>query len=264
MIAWLRMMGALGCALLLPGCLVTPGKFESSLDIRADRQFTFAYKGEIIASDMGKGLNNLGDGEKDETPLGDTPPEGEESALITPVLWDGQSTATPPGAEKEERFDDSPADKADPDEDSRLSAIAAALMKEKGFRAARYMGNRKFEIDYVISGTLTHAFLFPFNIDAQIVLPFVAVELRGDDRVRVKAPGFANEGDKSRSMMGGGAGEDAAKALNGSFTLTTDAEIVSQNQEEGPSSIPGGKQLRWSISPLTGEAPMAVLRFPGR
>ncbi len=76
--------------------------------------------------------------------------------------------------------------------------IAAALAKEKGFRSARYLGNRTFAIDYAIAGRLDHAFLFPFNIDAQIVLPFVAVELRGEDRVRVKAPGFANGFDRSQ------------------------------------------------------------------
>lgn len=262
MIAWLRAAFALGFMLLLPGCLVTPGKFDSSLDIRADRSFTFAYKGEIIASDMGKGLGGFEGNETDTDPLGDAVPEGQPSALTNALLWEEKSPAPPPG-EKEERFDGKGSKTADPDEDVRLNAIAAALLKEKGFRAARYMGNRRFEIDYAIDGTLTHAFLFPFNIDAQIVLPFVAVELRGNDRVRVKAPGFANESDKSQGMMGG-SGDEAAKALNGTFTLTTDAEIVSQNQEEGPTDSPRGKQLRWTVSPLTREAPMAVLRFRGR
>jgi hypothetical protein len=263
MMAWLRAACALGVMLLLPGCLVTPGKFDSSLDIRADRRFTFAYKGEIIASDMGKGLGGFEGNETEEEPLGDAVPEGQPSALTKALLWQEKSAVTPPGAKKEERFDGKSAKAADPDEDTRLNAIAAALLKEKGFRAARYMGNRIFEIDYAIDGTLTHAFLFPFNIDAQIVLPFVAVEMRGSDRVRVKAPGFANESDKNQTMMGG-SGDEAAKALKGTFTLTTDAEIVSQNQEEGPTDSPRGKQLRWTISPLTREAPMAVLRFGGK
>lgn len=253
---WLRTIGVLSAMLLLSGCLITPGTFESSLDIRADRSFSFAYKGEIIASDLGKGLDGLGN---DEGATDDPLPESEPSALTKALLWKDKSVAPSPGA-KEERFDDRSAKATDPGEDARLNAIAAALLKEKGFRAARYIGNRTFEIDYAINGTLTHAFLFPFNIDAQIVLPFVAVEMRGSDRVRIKAPGFANESDKSQTMMGGG-GDEAAKALNGTFTLTTNVEIVSQNQEEGPADAPGGKQLRWIVSPLTREAPMAVLRF---
>lgn len=256
---WLRTIGVVSVMLTLSGCLMTPGKFESSLDIRADRSFSFAYKGEIIASDLGKGLSGLDSKETEEEPSEDAVPQSQPSALTDAMLLQEKSAPAAPGT-KEERFDGNSSKAAAPDEEARLNAIAAALLKEKGFRAARYMGNHKFEIDYVIDGTLTHAFLFPFNIDAQIVLPFVAVEMRGNDRVRVKAPGFANESDKSQTMMGG-SGDEAAKALDGTFTLTTNAEILSQNQEDGPVTAPGGKQLRWTISPLTREAPMAVLRL---
>ncbi len=241
-----RTLGALAGLLALSACLVTPGTFESSLDIRADRSFAFAYKGEILASDMGKKAMTGGAPSTDDHADGD--------AEIAPTLM--QIVA------REEDFSDARADDAKGD-DAQMQAIAAALTKEKGFRSARYMGNRKFEIDYAITGTLTHAFLFPFNIDAQIVLPFVAVELRGDDRVRVKAPGFSNGFDKSQGpggMGGGGAGDEAAKALNGRFTLTTDAEIVSQNQEEGVQNTAQGKQIVWTISPLTSDAPAATLR----
>lgn len=239
-----RTLGALAGLLALSACLVTPGRFESSLDIRADRSFSFAYKGEILASDMGKeALTGAS-----SSSSGDDAPEGE--AENSPTLMQI--------AAQEEDFSDAAGDKSD---DAQMQAIAAALAKEKGFRSARYMGKHKFEIDYAITGRLDHAFLFPFNIDAQIVLPFVAVELRGDDRVRVKAPGFANGFDKSQGPAGmGGAGDEAAKALNGSFTLTTDAEIVSQNQEEGAETTPQGKRIVWTITPLTSEAPAATLR----
>ncbi len=226
---------------MLGACLVTPGKFESTLDIRADRQFSFTYKGEIISSDM-KGLGSSG-----EDLIGDDAPEKKDSALHKTVMQKGSGGA----------FDNRSA----AGDEAQMQAIAAALSKEKGFRSARYMGNHRFEIDYAISGRLTHNFLFPFNSDAEIVLPFVAVELRGDDRVRVKAPGYSNGFDKSREPMGqSGPGEDASKALDGHFTLTTDAEIVSQNQEEGAQSVAGGKRIVWRITPLTSEAPMATLR----
>ncbi|WP_311266935.1 hypothetical protein [Sphingobium sp. WCS2017Hpa-17] len=240
-----RTLGALAGLLALSACLVTPGRFESSLDIRADRSFSFAYKGEILASDMGKeALTGAS-----SSSSGDDAPEGE--AENSPTLMQI--------AVQEEDFSDA-VDGAKGD-DAQMQAIAAALSKEKGFRSARYMGKHKFEIDYAITGRLDHAFLFPFNIDAQIVLPFVAVEMRGDDRVRVKAPGFANGFDKSQGPAGmGGAGDEAAKALNGTFTLTTDAEIVSQNQEEGAETTPQGKRLVWTITPLTSDAPAATLR----
>ncbi len=77
----------------------------------------------------------------------------------------------------------------------------------------------------------------------------------------MKAPGFANGFDKSQGPAGmGGASDAAAKALNGRFTLTTDAEIVSQNQEEGAQTVAQGKRIVWTITPLTSDAPMATLR----
>jgi hypothetical protein len=247
MTALLRSAGMLASLLLLSACLVTPGRFESSLDIRADRSFSFAYKGEILASDMGKDGLKPGDTSDDfgsEDGPAETGPVETGSALLQI-------------ADVTQDFSDS----AGKSSDAQMQAMATALSKEKGFRAARYLGNRKFEIDYAISGRLTHAFLFPFNIDAQIVLPFVAVEMRGADRVRVKAPGFSNSFDKSQSPMGaGGPGDDAAKALNGTFTLTTNATIVSQNQEEGAQSTPQGQRIVWTVTPLTSEAPMATLR----
>ncbi|KEQ52397.1 hypothetical protein [Sphingobium chlorophenolicum] len=244
MAAFLRVAGVLAVSLLLSACLVTPGKFESTLDIRADRSFSFTYKGEILASDVGKGLGSMPSG---DDPIDGAPPKDQQSSLRTALQ----------SKEQGEQFDA----KGDKGDEQQMQAIAAALSREKGFRSARYMGNHRFEIDYAISGRLTHAFLFPFNSDAQIVLPFVAVELRGEDRVRVKAPGYSNGYDKSQNPMGGGgAGEDAAKALDGVFTLTTDAEIVSQNQEDGAQSTPQGKRIVWKVTPLTSEAPAATLR----
>ncbi|AMK24914.1 MULTISPECIES: hypothetical protein [unclassified Sphingobium] len=253
MAAFLRAATALAACLLLSACLVTPGKFESTLDIRADRSFSFTYKGEILATDMGKGLGSMPSG---DDPIDDAAPKEQQSTLRTALQPKEQGKA-------EERFD-GPDSKSgnDKSDEQQMQAIAAALSKEKGFRSARYMGNHKFEIDYAISGKLTHAFLFPFNSDAQIVLPFVAVELRGEDRARMKAPGYSNGYDKSQNPMGGSSsGEDAAKALDGTFTLTTNTEIVSQNQEDGAQNVPQGKRIVWKVTPLTSEAPAATLRF---
>lgn len=241
-----RAMGALASCLLLCACLVTPGKFESTLDIRANRQFSFTYKGEIIASDV-KGLGSSPAAPAEE-PIGDGA-EKKDSAYRPVVLQDV--------AAKEERFDRA----SGGSDETQMQAIAAALTREKGFRAARYMGNHRFEIDYAITGQLTHNFLFPFNSDAEIVLPFVAVELRSDGRVRMKAPGYSAGFDKSRDPIAQGAGDEAAKALDGMFILTTDAEIVSQNQEEGTRPDPRGKRILWRITPATKEAPMATLRL---
>lgn len=221
---------ALIAPLMLASCFYAPGKFDSSLTLLADRSFTFAYSGEVIAADP-EALASVGAGEPaDES--GSTPaPDPAESARKKAL------------------------------KEAEYRAVAEALRKEPGFARADYVGDGVFMIDYRLSGTLSHGFVFPFNTDAKMILPFVAIELRGTDRVRVIAPGFANDDQND----GGVAGLAPAEAkpgskLDGSFTLVTDAEIVSQNNEDGATAVAGRKTIRWKATPLTRDAPAAVLR----
>lgn len=261
--------------LLLAGCLMEPGKFTSSLDIRADRSFTFVYQGEIIVRDPGEAMSRALR-EQEEAPSSDTddPPAGSGSpshhgVSYTPVSYIpvAAKTAAPPASTRargKTATDDSTDDPAlTAEREQRMETLAAALRKEKGYRSVRYLGGNRLLIDYAIHGTLDHSFLFPFNIDAQAVLPFVAIEVRSDDRVRVRAPGFGDSDEATAAMMGGGESSEP-KERQGSFTLTTDAEIVSQNQEDGATTTPLGRSIVWAITPLTSIAPMAVLQFPVR
>src|SRR3954471_17565621 len=50
--AKIRLALLLALPLLLASCLLSPGRFVSTLDIRKDRSFTFTYQGEVIAADM--------------------------------------------------------------------------------------------------------------------------------------------------------------------------------------------------------------------
>lgn len=144
--------------------------------------------------------------------------------------------------------------------EAKNRAIADALTKEAGYRSVRYLGDGKFLIDYQISGTLSHNLVFPFNLDAQAIVPFVAVELRANGTVRVKAPGFANEAKDQLGPMGG-MSESAGGKLDGVFTVETNAEIVSQNNEDGPVAMGARRTIEWKVSPLTRDAPTAVLRL---
>ncbi len=220
---------ALAMPLLLWGCVLTPGKFVSSLTINADRTFVFAYKGEVIAIDPSSALKGIGESK---------PGEGKETKADPAV-------ARLP---------------ADVDPETKNRAIADALKKEAGYRSVVYRGNGKFDIDYVMSGSLTHAFLFPFNADAQAIIPFVMVEVRQAGTVRVRAPGFASNQSGTMTGMGGG-GSDGPKFLDGIFTLDTDAEIVSQNNEDGAKTAGPRKQITWRVTPATWEEPSAVLRL---
>lgn len=256
---------ALAPLLLLTSCLIEPGEFVSTLDIRADRSFTFTYQGEVYVRDPNDSLSDSLKTAPDAT----DPDDGADSPADTGPTDKGVSY-TPIAlatnrADKKERaapaFSDTPDEAADSDDrEKRMAAVAEALRKEKGYRSVVYLGDSKFRIDYAIHGTLDHSFLFPYNIDARALFPFVVIELRGDDRVRVRAPSFG-DGEEDPSMNGGKSG---AKKRNGTFTLTTDAEIVSQNQEDGAIATPQGRKLVWTVTPMTTIAPMAVLKFPNR
>lgn len=252
----MRWLVAIAAPLLLASCILTPTKFVSTLDIRTDRSFTFTYVGEVQLAKTKSDLD-------EDTPKGDKQSWDKDKAqkpTLYKSAWLTDLKGSPIAATKDD-FSDTQ------DEASQMKALAEALSKEYGFRSVKYVGNRKLAIDYAISGKLDHAFVFPFNPDGDVILPFVAVELRGKDRLRVKAPGYANQQSMSASLggLGGmpaaGADADASSALDGTFTLTTNATIVSQNQEDGAQTLPnGGKKIVWKANPQTKEAPLAVLQ----
>jgi hypothetical protein len=226
-------------------CLLTPGKFTSTLDIKRDRSFTFTYVGEVIAQPPSSGTDS------DNSPAPEMP-SPDKAVMMRIASPEKPSPAADPAAKHAQK----------------MQALAETLSREYGYRSVKYLGNYRFAVDYQVSGRLTHAFLFPFNIDGEVIVPFLAIELRDKDRARLKAPGFANDDSKGMSMpgMGGGMGsspdKDAASALDGTFTLTTDAEIVSQNQENGAQTLADGrKRIVWRATPQTRDAPTAVLRF---
>lgn len=223
-----RITAALAPLVLLSGCLLSPGKFTSNLDIRKDGTFSFAYVGEVIVaepSDQMPDMTDTGDGKA-------------PSPAPTKSAQKSKETA------------------------AKTKAVADALAKEKGFHSVRVVGPDKLSVDYQISGRLDHSFVFPFNIDAKAIIPFLAIEVRADGKVRMMAPGFGEEASGASAGPMGGKGESSgAKDRNGTFTLTTDGEIISQNQEDGATDTQRGKQIVWTITPETRAAPMAVLKL---
>ena len=238
---------ALIAPLALAGCLFVPGHFESALTIHADRSFTFAYKGEVMAVDL-------------QSFMGKAMKEGMAA---------GAKGKSKKDTDKEEMpdFTLTPEERAKQDENFRKLAVEVA--KEAGYRAVEYRGNGMFWVDYQISGVLDHGFVYPYNLDNQMILPWISVELRGKDLVRFKAPGFAKQnsggmggaGDMSASlaMIPGGIG-DAFTRMEGTFTFTTDAELVSQNNEEGAVTTGSNKTVTWKVDMTTDDAPMASVR----
>lgn len=217
-------------ALMLASCVLSPGKFTSDLSIGKDRAFTFRYSGEVIAIDPTSSLDGLPTASNAE----------KDPAAIAAEKADKQKKA----AERETKY----------------RAMAEALSREQGVRKITYAGNGKFMLDYEISGTLDHGFVFPFNTDAEVVIPFLAIELRKDGSARVKAPGFVGSAKESpipgAPPLGGSNG-----TADGTFTVRTDAEILMHNSEAGVKKEAGRNVVSWRVTPLTKEAPVLSLRF---
>lgn len=247
MTRWLRaLVLALIAPLALAGCLFFPGKFESTLTIHADRSFTYAYKGEVLAVDIESLMGKFGQAGMAQGAKG-------KDAKAEPKMPDLKLT---------------PEEKAKQDENFRK--LAAELAKETGYRTVEYRGNGVFYIDYQISGVLSHAFTFPYNYDNHVILPWLLVEVRGKDMVRIKAPGFARPDMGGMGGMGSGMGamgafpmpgaENAFTGMDGNFTLITDGELVAQNNEAGATTAGTTRTVVWKVNSNTPDAPMASIR----
>ena len=250
--------------LLLASCLLTPGKFTSTLDIKADRSFTFTYAGEVIFQDpaeamaqgMAEGMaadatqpvddegRSAEGGDSDMDADLDADTDSPEMAPPTPVF-----TPAAPGPETPAKI-------------AERRALAETLAKEVGYRSVEYLGNNKFRVDYAISGRLDRGFMFPINLDAKALLPWVVIEVRRDNTARVSALAFG-DADSNMGGMGGSGGSAPGKPpieREGTFTLTTDATLVMQNNEEGMAPGPGTKVV-WRVTPTSKTVPTAVVRF---
>lgn len=226
---------AFACALplLLTGCLLVPGKFMSNLTINADRTFAFSYKGQVIATDPSEGMS------ADEPLKPDATPEEKAEAA---------AKAKEKAAKARER-------------EEKNRAVATALSREYGYRSVVYRGNGVFDVDYAVKGVLTTNFTFPFNSDAEVMIPFVAIEVRKDGTVRVRAPGFGKASGQGGPASAMPMMSDPSDKAEGVFTLNTDAEIVAQNQEEGTKTTGSRKMVAWTVGKIKKDAPTAVLRM---
>jgi hypothetical protein len=236
-----RILVALAAPLLLMSCVLSPGKFVSSLDIRKDRSFTFSYVGDVILLDPASTFTNaaaegLAEGMK-ESENGEEGEEGEESAK--------------PAAHAAPVVIDTPKHLAE------AKAIAEALSKEVGYRSVEYLGNNKFRVDYQMTGRLDRSFVYPVNLDAKAIIPWIAIEVRKDGTARFMGLAFGDpdEGMGSRAKPGSEENE-----REGIFTLTTDAELVMHNNEEGKAPGPATKVV-WKVTPASRTVPTAVVRF---
>ncbi|HEX6376139.1 MAG TPA: hypothetical protein VFZ91_10510 [Allosphingosinicella sp.] len=240
----MRFAFAAAAALLLSSCILSPGKFVSTLHIGKDRSFTFTYVGEVIlldpASAMQQGMQEGMASTADSPDDADADPED--------VVANAAAAPAPaaPAAETAQQI-------------AEGKAIAEALSKEVGYRSVEYLGRNKFRVDYAMTGRLDRSFVYPVNLDAKSIIPWIAVEVRTDRTARVKAIAF---GDPDEGMGSAAKPDNQEKERSGTFTFSTDAELVMQNNEDGMAPGPGTRVV-WKVTPTSKTVPTAVVRFPG-
>ena len=118
-----------------------------------------------------------------------------------------------------------------------------------------------------MSGLLDRDFVFPVFDRVEFILPFVQATRLGSGRVRVTAPAFVKPGADWMGMSGAGAAAMGRgrgwpfREAEGTFTLVTDAAILTNNTTDGPSSEGGSQILKWTVSPLDRARPEALLQL---
>ncbi|CAM3208896.1 hypothetical protein SPAN111604_10435 [Sphingomonas antarctica] len=278
---WRKMIGAVVAVagpLLLTGCFLTPGVFDSSLDLRRGGAFSFAYKGEIvfaIPDDMMGGKpevwrddmatcedNSSSDGNSMDAGKCTLAQIGEQKKT-----WEAeQATKAAKAAEESKQF--ASMFGYAPGDDEANQRMAAQLAKYDGFRSATYAGNGVFNIDYAKSGQLGHDFIFPALLQANVMFPFVLARPQTDGSVRVSAPAFVGNGAlgalarmKDMGMGNADMNKLPANRTKGRFVLTTDGEVLTNNTEDGPVAGPRGKTLTWNVDARSAVAPEALVKL---
>jgi hypothetical protein len=242
-----RLALLLAAPLLLASCVLSPGKFVSALHIGKDRSFTFSYVGEVILLDP---ESTMGSGPPAETSDGaPVPAEEDDGSGEEDAVSNAAAAAPPPSpeqtAEKEARLA------------AERKAVLEALTKEAGYRSVEHIGGNKFRVDYQMSGRLDRGFAYPMNVDAKSIIPWIVVEVRKDGTARFKALAFGDPDQGFGSIAPPGTPDSQR---DGTFTFTTDAALVMQNNEEGMAPGPGTRVV-WKVTPASKTVPTAVVRF---
>lgn len=251
--------------LLLLSCYLTPGKFVSALDISRDGNFVFTYKGEFILVTSQSVTGEEG-----------TPPQF--APKCTDDAGDSRACTNAETVEQKRKFDEEQTSKSqqdaknrqemasmlggiDPGNEKSMEDFAARLQREVGWRKVVHRGKGVFDVDYEMRGRLDRDFVFPIFPRFNFIVPAVVVSRRDDNALLVRAPAFggSNGGADAAGPLGPlGAGGSKA---DGVFTLTTDADIATNNSEEGAVTVGNRKRLEWRVTPLDHRSPEALLRL---
>ena len=269
-------------ALLLSACLVLPGKFAATLDLRKDGHFTYAYKGDIVVMGLTR-LAELAMAQKAKPEFSPSPcykKDGETERDCTPAEladqkkdWDTEQKAQAEKDAKDHAMIVKVLGGVDPNDPKSAAEIATRLSGQAGFKQVTYLGNGRYDVDYAIAGVLTYDYAFPTIERMPQVVPFIVLNRRNNGEVRIDSPlmqqaAMAMPGGNAAQVFaqyyGGIGGKPAGEmkdfpVVDGHFTLITDGVVLSNNTEHGAKAVPGGKQLDWDINFFTAISPMALV-----
>jgi len=274
-------------ALLLTGCLLTPGTFTSQLDLRKDGTFAYSYEGEIYLLALSK-LAELGDAaDGGDDAFAARPCYDDETAEVRECTeeevaqqkseWERQAEARERERKEEAEMTSAMLGGVDPSDPEAAQTLAERLRRQAGWETVEYKGDGLFEVSFRVSGNLDHDFVFPTIEGLPMSNFFVLVARRDGGAVRIDAPGFFAQGGGNtfQGMMAGMTGalaeqEGSAEEdvpmipeLNGTFRIVTDGEILANNTDEGPAETAEGRMLEWKVDKRTPAAPTALIRLGG-
>lgn len=265
-------------AALLAGCLLTPGKFTSRLELRKAGTFSYSYDGEIHLLALSK-LATMGDAAQEEfaaQPCYDDETYVERDCTEDELAQQRQEWDDAAGSRKTQKQREAETTRAmlggiDPADPKAAEELADRLRRQAGWKSVVFKGDGLFEVSFAVSGRLDHDFVFPVIERFPMTNAFVQIVRREGNTVRVDAPGFAPQsgGGPFQGMMGGMSGmtgpdgEEAPKLpeLDGTFTLVTDGEILANNTDEGPQASAAGQVLEWKVNQRTTSAPTALVKL---
>lgn len=268
-------------SLTLSGCLLSPGQFTSELHLLKDGSFTYTYDGEIQMLALSKLAAMDSEAEQeffayctDEETYEERECTAEE-VTSQKAEWDAAAASREEDRQQEIEEMKALFGGIDPTDPEAAQELAGKLERQRGWEKVEYRGDGLFDVDFRISGALSHDFAFPMIEKVPMTNVFVAVYLRDQGQIRVDAPGFATSsgGMPMLGMVGGFSGlarmEEVKKSgessqlvsPNGTFTIVTDGRILANNTDEGPTTRSGKQALTWAITPRTQAAPSALIAF---
>ena len=240
----LKLVAAFSIPLLLAGCLLIPGKFDSQLRLMNDGNYVFTYNGQMqLAEGDGNPMSPPSGEIDDDSPEGGDKDDEQKNAAMRSIFGG-----------------------AVPGDDEGLKEFAAQLAKYDGWNKVEYVGDNLFEVEYMVSGNFDQMFAFPTIPGATMQFPFVQIIRRSGGELEISTPAMAGPGGLAGAMGPmpmGGSGKNKAQPIDGSFTIETNGEILSNNTADGYKSDDTVKTLQWKVDEASAAAgsPRAIVKL---